>query len=697
MTISRDARLLYSDRVQYDAFIRSLNTVARVEATRIANTEIGIAMDGVVLLEGAQTVNGAKTFTSTLSAPSVVEGGTALGSKYAAIGHDHAGVYQPVDGDLTAIAALAGTSGLARKTAANTWALDTNVYLTSFTETDPVFLASAAAGIATLDITNWNTAFGWGDHAGLYEPTFSKNTAFNKNFGSAIDTVCQGNDARLSDARTPLAHTHVVSEITDFNPADYLPLAGGTLSGSLTQGAGGWVTKAGSSGDNASRELLNFYDDRTDRYASIGTWRGAASTRIGLSFWGSFDAAPVERMRLNDSGHLVMLGGDFYLGSGTMQSGTVPWARLSGIPATFTPSAHTHVEADITDLQAYALDSAVVKLSGTQTITGQKVFEYAAGNTLVTIQKNVAGNQAVLDFRDDAGVQRNIFGLAGGTNDDFFIGRYNDAGVWQGSVMYVPAATGIADFQYTPTAGGVALSLSTHTHTDLVALAGAQTISGQKTFSSAPRTHRAAADMVELWRTDASADDGRWVFQVGADGAFDLLGLTDAAAAGQLAMRIARTGAALVPAVNLYANGVVTLATQQYNTGDNSSGALVRHRNGSFYDVGMNVMPIIQLDGADLTLSSAHVGGIIRKWDTVARNLNIPASPDTDIPIGARFEYAGWNPGAVTLNAGAGMSLSWLTGAGTTTGTPRTLATGSQVTIVRMDATRWMVWGIGIT
>lgn len=35
---------------------------------------------------------------------------------------------QPVDGDLTAIGALAGTSGLLKKTAVNTWALDTTVY-----------------------------------------------------------------------------------------------------------------------------------------------------------------------------------------------------------------------------------------------------------------------------------------------------------------------------------------------------------------------------------------------------------------------------------------------------------------------------------------------------------------------------------------------------------------------------------------
>lgn len=33
------------------------------------------------------------------------------------------------------------------------------------------------------------------------EPAFSKNSAFNKNFGSGAGTVCQGNDSRLSDAR----------------------------------------------------------------------------------------------------------------------------------------------------------------------------------------------------------------------------------------------------------------------------------------------------------------------------------------------------------------------------------------------------------------------------------------------------------------------------------------------------------------
>lgn len=46
-----------------------------------------------------------------------------------------------------------------------------------------------------------NKAEGNHNHSGVYEPVFSKNNAFNKNFGIASGTVCQGNDSRLSNSR----------------------------------------------------------------------------------------------------------------------------------------------------------------------------------------------------------------------------------------------------------------------------------------------------------------------------------------------------------------------------------------------------------------------------------------------------------------------------------------------------------------
>ena len=46
------------------------------------------------------------------------------------------------------------------------WENWTPNFLTSYSETDPVFTASAAGGITGTNITNWNTAYNWGDHSG---------------------------------------------------------------------------------------------------------------------------------------------------------------------------------------------------------------------------------------------------------------------------------------------------------------------------------------------------------------------------------------------------------------------------------------------------------------------------------------------------------------------------------------------------
>jgi len=64
-----------------------------------------------------------------------------------------------VDADLTAIAALAGTSGILKKTAADTWALDTNTYLTAITK-------AMVEAVLTGTISSHN-------HSGTYQPAGS--------------------------------------------------------------------------------------------------------------------------------------------------------------------------------------------------------------------------------------------------------------------------------------------------------------------------------------------------------------------------------------------------------------------------------------------------------------------------------------------------------------------------------------------
>ena len=64
---------------------------------------------------------------------------------------------QPLDADLTAIAGLAGTSGLLKKTAADTWSLDTATYLTA-NQSITVSGDAAGSGTTAITLTLANTA-----------------------------------------------------------------------------------------------------------------------------------------------------------------------------------------------------------------------------------------------------------------------------------------------------------------------------------------------------------------------------------------------------------------------------------------------------------------------------------------------------------------------------------------------------------
>lgn len=78
--------------------------------------------------------------------------------------------YQLLDADLTAIAGIAATSGLLKKTAANTWSLDTNTYLT---------------GITSLQVTN---ALGFTPYNSTNPSGYTTNTGTVTSVGLSVPT-----------------------------------------------------------------------------------------------------------------------------------------------------------------------------------------------------------------------------------------------------------------------------------------------------------------------------------------------------------------------------------------------------------------------------------------------------------------------------------------------------------------------------
>lgn len=92
-----------------------------------------------------------------------------------------------------------------------------------------------------------------------------KGTAFNKNFGTTDDTVCEGDDSRLSNARTPLSHknTHITGG-SDIIPNAVSGGNSGLMSGSDKQNLDDAVTKK--------------HTQNTDQYLDFG---GANQVAVG--------------------------------------------------------------------------------------------------------------------------------------------------------------------------------------------------------------------------------------------------------------------------------------------------------------------------------------------------------------------------------------------------------------------------------
>lgn len=149
------------------------------------------------------------------------------------------------DGGATSLNATTGRTSLGLGTAATT---DATAYATaaqgakadtalqSYTETDPVYVASSWYS-TTNNSTNWNTAYGWGNHASagyaldsaVVKLTGDQTVAGTKTFSSTITGSISGNAGTVTNG--------VVTTGSYSDPSWITSLAGSKISGNITGNA----------------------------------------------------------------------------------------------------------------------------------------------------------------------------------------------------------------------------------------------------------------------------------------------------------------------------------------------------------------------------------------------------------------------------------------------------------------------------
>lgn len=105
-----------------------------------------VVVDGDFTSNGLMTRTGAGTYSITAT------------SAYSLAAHTHAGVYQPLDNDLTAIAGLTGVLGFLKKTNTDTWTLDTSTYALSTHTHAGAYAALEGNAAQSFNVANLNAS-----------------------------------------------------------------------------------------------------------------------------------------------------------------------------------------------------------------------------------------------------------------------------------------------------------------------------------------------------------------------------------------------------------------------------------------------------------------------------------------------------------------------------------------------------------
>lgn len=186
--------------------------VNTLKGTTVNSSSAGVKLGGTV---GSPTITVDTSSKVVGGGANVVTGGTVYSfvAEYA----------QPKDADLTAIAALTGTSGFLKKTGADTWSLDTNTYLTTSAAVDTYLTMTAASAIYLSKTDATSTYLTKDDATRTYatSATAVGDVEFNSSKGLRYKTVDKLGSTASSDYSTIATIAELKSSLLSISDDDF--------------------------------------------------------------------------------------------------------------------------------------------------------------------------------------------------------------------------------------------------------------------------------------------------------------------------------------------------------------------------------------------------------------------------------------------------------------------------------------------
>ncbi|MFC1566892.1 beta strand repeat-containing protein [bacterium] len=227
-------------------------------------------------------------------------------------------------------------------------------YLTSYTETDPVYNASASTQVVQAKIDNWDTAFGWGDHAdgGYLTPGNETDPLFAAHISSQIVSLGSA-QIITSTGRAKLNGIEVNADVTDAANVD---AAGAVMFADVTTATGKLVRRA----------APGSFDSVDDNSANWNTAFGWGDHALGGYLTPGNETDPLFVAHV--SSQIATLGSANIIT-------TVERNKLTGIEASADVTDATNVDA------AGAIMDGDISANGIMLRTGAGVYSTTTNNS----------------------------------------------------------------------------------------------------------------------------------------------------------------------------------------------------------------------------------------------------------------------------------------------------------------------------